>query len=337
MLSWAETPTLELDLDRPVATRYADVPEWAVQNGLALLDAVMKLIPPAARFLADAVNLRTHGRFREEATAIARRVGADWRSVMLANVSYDLALTTFGCSTAALPTADGPVIARNMDWWPEAVLARTSVLIRAVRGGRLQFAIAGWPGSIGLVTGLSGRGFALVLNAVLSPEGTRRTGYPLLLFLRRVLEEAADFDAAVHMLTRQTLASPGLITVVGAQNHQRVVIERSPGRHALRWAEPDQPLFATNDYRVLYPPRSEPAGEPLYQTACTRYQALASAFAKHAPERTVTDAELLYVLTDPGIIQGITAQHVILRPREEGVRLLVPRRLLGETPEGAAT
>lgn len=328
MLPWAETPTLELDLDRPVATRYADVPEWAVQNGLALLDEVMKVIPPAARFLADAVNLRTHGRFREEATAIARRVGADWRSVVLANVSYDLALATFGCSTAALPTADGPVIARNMDWWPEAVLARTSVLIRAARGGRLQFAIAGWPGSIGLVTGLSGRGFALVLNAVLSPEGTRRTGYPVLLFLRRVLEDAVDFDAAVHMLTRQKLASPGLITVAGTENHQRVVIERSPSRHALRWAEPDQPLFATNDYRVLFASRLEAAQGLLYQTTCTRYDALQSAFAKHATDRVVTDTELLYVLSDPAVIQGITAQHVILRPRRQEVRLFVPRRFL---------
>src|SRR5262249_37922713 len=144
------------------------------------------------------------------------------RDVVLANISYDLVLSAFGCSTVALPTPSGPVVARNMDWWPEDLLAQASYLVRYHRNGVLQYANAGWPGAIGVGTGLSGRGFALVLNAVSGTEGVRKTGYPVLLHLRRVLEDARDFDEALRLLTEQRLAAPALLTLVGRENEQRV-------------------------------------------------------------------------------------------------------------------
>jgi hypothetical protein len=63
-------------------------------------------------------------------------------------------------------------------------------------------------------------------------------------------------------------------------------------------------------------------------TTCARYDALQEFFDGHRPERDVDDAELLYRLSDPRVIQGITAQHIILRPRERSVRLFAPRRLV---------
>ncbi|MFM9960453.1 MAG: hypothetical protein ACKV2Q_04425 [Planctomycetaceae bacterium] len=68
-------------------------------------------------------------------------------------------------------------------------------MIRFTRGGELAFANAGWPGAVGIVSGLSARGFAVALNAV--GGGSDMLGYPVLLHLRRVIEEAPDFDGAV--------------------------------------------------------------------------------------------------------------------------------------------
>src|SRR5207237_1931878 len=118
------------------------------------------------------------------------------------------------------------------DWWPEDLLAQSSYLVRCSRRGEFAFANAGWPGAIGVVTGLSARGFAVVLNAVIGPEGIRKTGYPVLLHLRRVLEDARDFDDALRLLSEQTLAAPALFTLAGRDNAQRVVLERTPTRHA---------------------------------------------------------------------------------------------------------
>jgi len=327
IVPWVERPTLDIDLSRPIDRWFEGLPEEVFVDARRLLASILREIPFAARLLAQWVRLRTWGRFHEEAVLLAGQVGADWRDVVLANVSYDLMLAAFGCSTVALPSPVGPVLARNMDWWPEDILAQTCYLLRFRRQDGLVFANAAWPGAIGVVTGLSGRSFAIVLNAVLSPEGIDKTGYPVLLHLRRVLEEARDFDEALKMLAEQHLTAPALITLAGGENHQRVVIERTPKRHALRWAEADQPLVATNDYRLLFRPQTH-EGLEIYQTTCSRYDALCEFFRLHRPQQEVKDSVLLTILSDPTVIQGITAQHVIMRPRLGEIRLFVPRRLL---------
>ncbi len=327
MQTWVECPQLEIDLDLPHDQRYRAIPPEASRCGHELLACIMSEVPAAARTLADAVRLRTANRFHREACALARVTGDDWRSVILANIAYDLVLSTYGCSTVALATPDGPVVARNMDWWPEDVLARTSYLIRARRGGELAFANAGWPGAIGAVSALSARGFAVVLNAVTCSEGINRTGYPVLLHIRRVIEDAAGFDEAVRMLSDARLAASCLLTVVGTTNEQRVIIERTPRLAVHRRADGNRPLMATNHYRAL---ESEISAErsDAGSGACPRYEALIGRFGGAAELTDYTDEELLTVLTDPAVIQEITAQHVIVRPSRGEIRLFVPARLV---------
>ncbi len=324
---WIECSTIDLDLARPIDRRYRDLPPEVFEKGRRLLEAVLAEVPTWARPIADLVRLRTHNRFHDEARCLAENAGGDWRGIIIANVVYDLALMAAGCSTIALPTPAGPVLARNMDWAPEDLLAQTSYLIRAAHGGRLEYAHAGWPGAIGVVTGLSSRGFAVALNAVQCPEGGDKLGYPVLLHLRRVLEDAADFNSAVQMLSDQHLAAPCLLTVVGTANDERVVIERTPKRHGHRRAENGQPLVVTNHYRLLYPPATGDAPE-VDETSCGRYDAASRLFAGHTPDRPVDDTALLRVLTNPAVIQDITAQHVIVRPRTREMRLFVPRRFM---------
>jgi hypothetical protein len=164
---------------------------------------------------------------------------------------------------------------------------------------------------------------------VICTEGRRWLGYPVLLHLRRVLEDAVDFDDALRMLTRQRLAAPALFTLAGSRNDQRVVIERTPRRHALRRPRGDEALLVTNDYRILTDAQGQAPGDVLLRTACPRYDRLSRLTARHRTDEEVADAALLYALSDAGVIQEITAQHVIMRPRAGEMRLLVPRRLLG--------
>ena len=177
---------------------------------------------------------------------------SDWRSVVLSNVSYDIVLAIIGCSTVAIATSEGPVLARNLYWWPEDLLARATYLIRYDSGQEIRTTTASWPGAIGVVTGMSPRGFAIELNDVLNPEGIHKTGCPVLLHILRVLEYARDFDHALDRLRRIKLAAGGLFTLVGTQNDQSVVIEHSPTKCAVRKVEGQAALMATNDYRQLF-------------------------------------------------------------------------------------
>ena len=177
----------------------------------------------------------------------------------------------------------------------------------------------------------------MVLNAVICTEGRRWLGYPVLLHLRRVLEDAADFDDALKMLCRQRLAAPALFTLAGTRNDQRAVIERTPRRFAIRRPNGDEPLLTTNDYRLLTDAQGQAPGDVLLGTACPRYERLGRLLANHRPEQEITDAALLYALSDSGVIQEITAQHVIMRPRTGEMQLFVPRRFLGENESSLAS
>ncbi len=324
---WVECPSIDLNLKTPHTDRYRDVPHDAIERGSRLLRAVMAEMPWGARFLADVVRVKTRNRFHAEASAFAKILGVSWREIVVANISYDLVLSMFHCSTIALPTPDGPVLARNMDWWPEDILAQTSYLVRCHNGGDLGYAIAGWPGAIGAVTGMAGRGFAVALNAVQCPDGLDKTGYPVLLHIRRVLEDAADFSSAVRMLSDERLVAPGLLTVVGIDNDERAVIERTPKRCAIRRAVANQPLVTTNHYRLLETAPKQQSGA-IDETTCGRYDSLTSLCKDHDASEPINDERLLYMLTEPSVIQEITAQHVIMRPRSKRIRMFVPRRLI---------
>ncbi len=337
MHPWVERPTLTVDIER---LRQGERPDWpadAIDAAATLLREVLAPVPKKARLLAYLLAPRTRNRFGAEFRTAAKIIGADRRDVAIANLSYDLIVGALGCSTLVLPTADGPVVARNMDWWPEGPIARASYLIRCTRNGSLQFSCAGFPGAVGVVTGLSNRGFAVILNAVTTPERLRKTGYPVLLHLRRVMDDATDFADALNRLTKQKLTTAALFTLVGTRNEERVVIERTSTRHALRWARAGEPLVTTNDFRLLELQPGPADQWSLQQTSCGRYDRLCR-LASSRPHASIADEQLLYWLTDPAVRQEITAQHVIIRPAAKEMRLFVPRELVeGPTSPAPAT
>lgn len=310
---WTASPILTLDDP-------TDITDPAlIDAGRDLLTAMLAAFPAGSQALADAARLRTKGRFMAEWRSAAARLGVPWRSIALASITYDTAIITLGCSTAAIATSSGPILARNLDWWPEHELARASV---AVRCG--HWLAATWPGFSGVVTGMSDRGFAVALNAVELHEPATLTGYPVLLMLRRTLEDARDFEHAVTMLTETKLLSSCLLTVVGRRNEQRVVIERGPTKAAHRRPDGDDALIATNDYRLLYAPTTSDAA-PIYQTTCARFDALT---VLAGALRDPTDEALLEALTDEDVLQGITVQHTILRPATGQAGVWTPSRLM---------
>ena len=167
---------------------------------------------------------------------------ADPVDVMLATLSYDLSVEGHGCSTA-LAGPEGPVLARNLDWWPVDLLAQAGYVLPTVCG--LE---AGFVGGVGVVTGLSNRGFALALNAVWC-GCTDPAGYPVLLFLRHLLDHASCYAEALDMAATTPLMSGCLITLADTRNDERAVVERTPSSSSIRTPRGDEPLVVTNHYR----------------------------------------------------------------------------------------
>lgn len=321
-------PELTLDLKRRSDVLYEDQPEWARRHAQDLVGSLTGHLPRPWHALADLVRLRTRGRFDPEIRAIARWVGVSWRRAMLGNVAPELALGRIaarpapvvgvpGCSTLLLATPSGPVMARNMDFWPPELLARTSTLLRYRDAAGDRFLIAGWPGSVAVTTALSARGgFALATNALPFSGRVNPLGWPVLLCMRRILEDARSFEHALDLVLEARLAGPVAVILCGTRNDQRVVIEKTPARSALRRPDaPDAPLIATNHCLVLPRPRSIPHW---FRTSAPRYdrlQELADGV------RNPDDAGLLAMLTDPAVRQPFSAQHIIIRPAERTLLL----------------
>ncbi len=253
-----------------------------------------------SRLLAIDV-LNKYDEFSAEVNDFAKEMNISPIDITIGNISYDLLAGLIGCSTMALTSPDGPFIARNMDWFPPSLLARASVLLPTENGIH-----AACIGMSGVVSGLSHNGFGFVLNAAFADS--YKDGYPMLLFLRHVLDNAQDYKEALHLCVTTPLMTGGLITLVGKENKERVVIERTPKTYALRYTDDNLPLIATNHYRLLSKP-----------TECSRYSFMVSNAGKIEP---------LDILTNENVIQSITCQHILIHPKKDEIKLFVP-----ENPE----
>jgi hypothetical protein len=288
-------------------------PPLLLQRARELLSAIAGQLrdQPLARQAALFVRQR-YPRHAAQIDADARLLGVDALDLTLANISYDLLLGLFGCSTVVLGTAGGPFVARNMDWPMPDRIARASCIVPLEQGLH-----AGVLGSTGVVSGQSRHGFAVVLNAVLS-SGVQLEGYPVLLFLRHLLETARSFDEALELCSQTPLASGALITLAGTKNTQRVCVERSPRAHRQRRPHDDEPLVVTNHYCHLAAP-----------AVCSRYEFLSRQLRRQPGPGA---EELLELLSNENVRQDITAQHVLACPARGLFRMLVPAQLLENDP-----
>ncbi|MBA4188287.1 MAG: hypothetical protein C0467_09805 [Planctomycetaceae bacterium] len=244
----------------------------------------------------------------ERAKHAAAMIGVDPVDLMAGNLCYDILAGTIamGCSTLALAGKDGPVLTRNMDWFPAEKIAKASCLVKEEYGVN-----AGFLGMLGAVTGMSRHGFCVCINAAFG--GSDPDGYPMLLFLRHVLDTAQSFNHALEMVEKERLMSGGIITLVGIQNDERAVVERAHAKAMVRRPTGDEPLMATNHFRAL------PEPTILW---CERYECM----AKHAGRRPAID-----ILTDRRVLQDITAQHVVMCPATQSAGMFVPSHLLPES------
>ncbi|QEG29955.1 Acyl-coenzyme A:6-aminopenicillanic acid acyl-transferase [Gemmata obscuriglobus] len=296
----------------PVVADQSHPPEQ-IARSKALFRATLELcnqLGPVGR-VAQSVFAKypTHA---ERARIAAAIVGVEPLELLTTNICYDLLLgaSAMGCSTLALAGPSGPVLARNMDWFPPVQVAQASCLVNEEFGVN-----AGFLGMLGAVTGLSRRGFCLCLNAAFG--GFDPSGYPVLLFLRHVLDTARDYGQAVEMVEREPLMSGGIITVVGSRNDERVVIERTTKDAVARRPIGSAPLVATNHFRKLSRPQE-----------CPRYEHLTA----HAAGTPALEA-----LTSRSVLQDITAQHVVMCPTAQTAEMYVPSHMLAVAAPPAVT
>lgn len=312
--SWPRVP---IDLQQSADTRWRPIGAYRDAARALIASYVRDLGGDGAReMVALARDAAIPPAYLAELRGLARHVDLDELDLLVANLYYDALKAAIGCTAFAVDTDDGPLHARNLDWWSEdELLARNTLEIDVCGAPAGPYQLVGWPGFLGCLSGVAPGRFAVTLNAVLSDDPPA-LATAVVFVLRRVLETAPDFTSAVEALRATPLASDSLLLVTGTARGEMVVIERTPTRSALRHAE-DGALVVTNDYRRLASSSGAAPGA-LAATSCGRFDRATTLLRDHLPR---TPDACLEVLADPGVRLAITAQQMVLSARRGVVAL----------------
>ncbi len=212
------------------------------QSAAALIDAALRSYPflPTAAAIADRLSRRWLERqenpYLDEIRHVAAQLGRP--GAYFLNIVYEWA-----CSTSAAPDPGGPGarLIRVLDWGLTGI--GRHVVIARQESACGPFYNATWPGFAGVLTGMAPGRFAAAINQAprLPIFGPRwldevagrlrmlrhKGAIPAAHLLRRVFEEAQDYDAAQAMLAdgRQLLAMPALFILSGIAGEQACIIE----------------------------------------------------------------------------------------------------------------
>jgi isopenicillin-N N-acyltransferase-like protein len=243
---------------------------------------------------------------KDELAALSAAAGIESQQAMLANCFLDVG-GMVACSTLTLPgsaSADGvPRFARNLDFPSFNIADKASVLfVVKPADGRHGFVHIGWPGLIGVLSGMNEHGLALA-NMEVTRNARPPTAMPYTLLYRTLLERCRTVDEAIALLQatpKQTANNLMLMDAAG----RRAVVEIYPERIVVREPAGAEVLISTNHRRQGDQPDFVPE-------RCGRYERLHRETAAQAGALTVPALQKLLADVSQG---DMTLQSMIFEP-----------------------
>jgi predicted choloylglycine hydrolase len=186
----------------------------------------------------------------QEISGIAETSGLEQRTVLLAQCFLDLT-NSVACSTIALPASAAPDgvarMGRNLDFPSLGVADKLSVVMIYKPIDAYEFVAVGWPGLVGVLSGMNEHGLTLAnMEVNRAPRFPSAMPYPLL--YRTILEKCRTVDEAIALLQNTPRQSANNLMLMDAAGN-RAVVEIKPESIAVRRGVEDQPLISTNHQR----------------------------------------------------------------------------------------
>lgn len=109
--------------------------------------------------------------------------------------------------------------------------AASTLVTIAHPDGRAAWAGVGWPGSLGVVTGVNAHGIAVMVNPVRTADvRITRTARPVSHLARTVLEQSKTLDEAIKLVEVTPTLGAAVFVLVDGTSGTWVIVERTPSK-----------------------------------------------------------------------------------------------------------
>lgn len=171
--------------------------------------------------------------FKEEMVGLADGAGVSYRTVC--RIHAIPTLTEFNCASFAATSvaSHGPLVhLRNLDWAVDSGIQRFAQVTVVEPAAGEPFVNLGWSGFIGAVSGINRAGIS-VAEITARSAAAALAGEPMVVRLRRVLQEATDLDRAVAILSRPPRTLGFNFVIAAAREDRAVAVESNRERVAV--------------------------------------------------------------------------------------------------------
>jgi isopenicillin-N N-acyltransferase-like protein len=266
------------------AKRLMNYPQEAVSH--LATPVGMKLIWPTIVKQGNKLHENFPEDYRRELDAMIKTSGVEREPGIIANTIFDLKylfMALFGCSALVVDAERSqtgqPLFGRNMDHLGLGYLPEYTLVTVYRPKGKHAFASIGWPGVVGVISGINDAGLAV---AALETTGAPKEegpifdpkGVPFALCYRRVLEECTTVEEAEKLLRDMKRATTNNLAVCDKKSS--AVFEFTPTRLVSRRGEKGMCLctnhFCTAELKLAKPKNTK--------TTLDRYATLTKALAE---------------------------------------------------------
>jgi predicted choloylglycine hydrolase len=190
--------------------------------------------------------------YQKEMETITKAAKADSDEVLAGNTFFDLK-KFFACSAVLVEknrsATGGPLLARNLDYPPLGYVHQYSLVTVYRPEGKKAFVSIGFPGLVGVLSGMNESGLALgvleVFDVKAGVDHFDVRGVPYGMCLRKILEEASTIAEAKKVL--EGMKRTTTINVVIADKKGVAVFEVTPKKVVQRSPE-EGTCVCTNHY-----------------------------------------------------------------------------------------
>ena len=206
------------------------------------------------RYIALKYYNNIDNKYKQELKGIADGAGVSFYDVLLINI-YDEIFNITGCTNIAVwgkYTQNGVIIhGRNLDYDYQKKLFDKQVLLYYQPQDDYQFISVGFPGYIGVLTGMNEKGISLGSMTSYAVENSLN-GIPSGILYRRIIENSENIEDVEQILKNNSRTIGNNLMITSKNDGYGVVFEISAERVIIR--RPDQgrkTIAATNHFNIL--------------------------------------------------------------------------------------